>query len=110
MAASNGSNNGDNNSDMDDELSPELSAQLGDLILGAHQFNVDNPNDTRGKVENAQHDLGHTITVQPDSVFSKYLTSGQLFTGTSSIDLYLSLCWLPPPPPLTVSQVMSGAS
>ena len=45
MAASNGSNNSDNNSDdMEDELSPELSAQLGDLILGAHQFNVDNPN------------------------------------------------------------------
>ena len=46
MAESNGSNaqaNGDN-IDMDDELSPELSAQLGDLILGAHQFNVDNQN------------------------------------------------------------------
>lgn len=43
----------------------------------------------RGEVEKAQHCLGRAITVQPESGFSKYLTAGQLFTGTSSRDLYL---------------------
>jgi len=42
----------------------------------------------RGEVEKAQHCLGRAITVQPDSGFTKYLTAGQLFSGTDSRDLY----------------------
>merc|ERR1712198_596138 len=38
----------------------------------------------RGEVEKAQHCLGRAITVQPDSGFTKYLTAGQLFSGTDS--------------------------
>jgi len=42
----------------------------------------------QGEVEKAQHCLGRAITVQPDTGFSKYLTAGQLFSGTDSRDLY----------------------
>ena len=42
----------------------------------------------QGEVEKAQHCLGRAITVQPDVGFSKYLTAGQLFSGTDSRDLY----------------------
>ena len=42
----------------------------------------------RGEVERAQHCLGRAITVCPDSGHTKYLTAAQLFTGSTSRDLY----------------------
>ena len=36
----------------------------------------------------AQRCLGRAITVQPNTGHSKYMTAGQLFTGTSARDLY----------------------
>jgi len=43
----------------------------------------------RGELERAQHCLGRAITVSPDTGHTKYLTAAQLWTGTTSRDLYL---------------------